>query len=411
MLLDQANPYRPRLPQVLHLDWEDFDSHLSAANDEAIGQEREWSVVAYMAANCNLAEYMFDNLLELKSIASNPAMHVCVLFAGPLITDTFFARLNPGGTLSDDIVFRFSAVNSSDLHTLAMAFQCANIFPARRRLAFLSGHGQGWKGVLLNQNLGRNYANDPARLQSPGPRAICQARIFASLQRTQDHINGRLEKLPQMPRRPPDILAFDACYMGNLEVVTTLAAEARIFVVMEGRAPGEGLPYAKILTELQNNSTQPAEDLARYILKANGEKYEGRDLALRQTALTTAGLVPLTRCACNFDRATRPLQRRGVFQRTSRDGKCRRARSNRKYRFQRIDHSTPQPAPSPKRSGRGPGSSGAILPPGFIVRSPFSRERQRCSLHLCTARHRLRHVLLPTIAKPLPPPRLGSFPR
>ncbi len=149
MLLDQADPYRPHLPEVLHLDWEDFDSHLSVANDEAIGQEREWSVVAYMAANCNLAEYMFDNLLELKSIASNAAMHVCVLFAGPLITDTFFARLNPGGKLSDDVVFRFSGINSTDPRTLTLALKLANIFPAKRRLAFLCGHGRGWKGTCL----------------------------------------------------------------------------------------------------------------------------------------------------------------------------------------------------------------------------------------------------------------------
>jgi Clostripain family len=312
MLLDQANPYRPQLPQMLHLDWEDFDSHLSAANDKPIGQEREWSVVAYMAANCNLAEYMFDDLLELKSIASNAAMHVCVLFAGPLITDTFFARLNPGGKLSDDIVFRFTGINSSDPRTLTMALRCANIFPARRRLAFLSGHGQGWKGVLLNENLGRNYADDPERLKSPGPRAICQARIFASLERTQDSINARVEKLPQTPHGPPDILAFDACYMGNLEVVTTLAAEARIFVVMEGRAPGEGLPYAKILTELQNNPAQPTEDLARYILKANGEKYEGRDLALRQTALSTGGLIPLAQAFVTLTEQL-DLSNEGVF--------------------------------------------------------------------------------------------------
>ena len=152
---------------MLHLDWEDFDSHLSVANDEAIGQEREWSVVAYMAANCNLAEYMFDNLLELKSVASNAAMHVCVLFAGPLITDTFFARLNPGGKLSDDVVFRFSGINSTDPRTLTLALKLANIFPAKRRLAFLCGHGRGWKGAMLSENLAKPYMDNPNRLEAP----------------------------------------------------------------------------------------------------------------------------------------------------------------------------------------------------------------------------------------------------
>ena len=90
-----------------------------------------------------------------------------------------------------------------------------------------------------------------------------------------------------------EILAFDACYMGNMEVVTTLAAEAKIFVVTEGRAPGEGFPYGKILADLQSKPEQTSEDIARYIIQANREKYEDGNLPLRQIALLSDGLAPL----------------------------------------------------------------------------------------------------------------------
>ena len=187
MLFESGNPYRP-MPQTLQLTWEDFDCRLSAANDAAIGELAEWCVVAYMAADNDLAPQIYDNILRMKSVASNAAMHVCVLFDGPLLTDAFFARLTPGGSVRDDICIRFRELRTNDPATLGLATKLASFYPAKHRLFILSGHGNGWRGLLLDENLGSQYMLDPSRLVLPGPGPACDARMHdCSGRRTGKH--------------------------------------------------------------------------------------------------------------------------------------------------------------------------------------------------------------------------------
>ena len=111
MLLDNANPYVDPYPENLTLGLDDFTFEISPANDKAIGQTAEWSVICYMAADCNLAALMFDDLYELKQVGSNDTVHLSAFFCGPLLTDSFFARLNPEGALAEDIVVKYLQVD------------------------------------------------------------------------------------------------------------------------------------------------------------------------------------------------------------------------------------------------------------------------------------------------------------
>jgi hypothetical protein len=293
VLLDQANPYRPSLPEVLHLDAEDFEFKLSDENDRALGRQAEWLVVAYMAANCNLAEYLFDNLQEMKAVGSGPNMHVCVSFAGPMVTDTFFARLNPGTKLSEDVVARYTSVKSNDPNLLGSMLRLAQRYPAKRRLVFLCGHGRGWKGALLNQSLGLAYINGPKRLESPGSPAECQARLLECQKRVQDYISSKGNGDGKTAPDPFEIMAFDACYMGNIEAVAEFVSSARTFLVSEGRAPGQGLPYRRILADLQSNPSQSTEDVANQIILANQAAYGSSGTSVTQTAVSSAAFTTM----------------------------------------------------------------------------------------------------------------------
>ncbi|MBD5656182.1 MAG: hypothetical protein IAI50_13545, partial [Candidatus Eremiobacteraeota bacterium] len=179
MLFDGGNPYRNGPPDTLRLTWEDFDSGISQTNEAAMDREAEWTIVGYFAADNDLAPFIFDNLLAMKSVGSNDAVNVCALFDGPLVTDAFFARLNAGEPLASDIVLRWPELPTNDSKTLAFALQLAGTFPAKRRLVVLGGHGRGWRGALLDQNAGAALIA-AGRVAFPGTQAECTARWLAA---------------------------------------------------------------------------------------------------------------------------------------------------------------------------------------------------------------------------------------
>lgn len=296
MLLEHANPYHPPLPRVLTLGWEDFDFALSSVNRGAIGTVADWTVLAYLAADCDLAAPMYEDLRELKSVGSGAALHVCALFDGPLVTDAYFVRLNAGSSLHDDLVLRWWELQTHQKDTLVMAIQVAAAWPGRRRLLVLGGHGNGWKGLLQDRNIGFEYQRTPGRVRLPGPLDECKARLVQSQLAAQACINERIETVAKPERPRYDVMAFDACYMGNLEAIVELSDHADILVVSEDLVPGEGYPYDRVLRELDANPAQSPVEFARRMVAVTGAAHAEpvrRARPIAQVALASDGLPPL----------------------------------------------------------------------------------------------------------------------
>jgi cysteine peptidase C11 family protein len=305
MLLDNRKLYRNGFPPALQLGWDDFECGLSEDNEGALGHVAEWAVLAYMAADCNLAPYMFDDLWELKLVGSNKDVHVLAMFDGPLLTDSFFARLNPNTPLGQDIILRFGELRSSEASTISLALQLASAYPAKRRLLLLGGHGQCWKGALLDQNIGLLYRKEPGRLFLPGAGSECDARLHACLIRTQARLNLELEKTHHSQTRY-DILAFDACYMGCAEAVAEFAHLANLLVVSEDQVPGDGFAYSSILGGLVNNPAQSPLELASSIVTSTNTMYRTTDQA-RQITLAALAADQMSPFAETFIRLVQAL--------------------------------------------------------------------------------------------------------
>jgi hypothetical protein len=149
MLFGQGNPYRHGLPDVLQLEEADFDFDISPVNLKAVGRVAHWSVFTFMAADDPaLSASMFDDLLEMKSIGSTPDVHISAIFIGPLLTDSLFMRLNVATSFPEDIVLRFLRIESNPKILSETIRNNAAIFPDGKRILILSGHGNGWKGLL-----------------------------------------------------------------------------------------------------------------------------------------------------------------------------------------------------------------------------------------------------------------------
>ncbi len=295
MLLNSSTPY-DTLPKVLQLGWDDFDCGFSHTNEKALDEVADWVVLAYMAADCNLAPYMFDDLLAMKKVGSTERVHVLAWFDGPLLTDAFFARLNAGTTLADDVIFRYNELHVNEAATLTMALQVASAYRAKHKLLLLGGHGSGWRGALIDENAGMHYTKEPGKLLLPGPGAACDARLKDCMLKAQDRLHAALEKVDFAGARF-DVLGLDACYMGSVEAVAHLAGQADLMVVSEDMVPGEGFAYGSILSDLVENPDRTPAELASGIVKRTQAFYADAGAANREitlAVLATAELAPFS---------------------------------------------------------------------------------------------------------------------
>jgi Clostripain family len=97
----------------------------------------------------------------------------------------------------------------------------------------------------------------------------------------------RPEELAQAFRTRPrvDIVGFNSCMMGMLEVYHELRGVVKIGVASEGFAPETSWPYDRILGFLEKKGNVAPEDLARkivqeYLKPPNGHRYTDREVDL-----------------------------------------------------------------------------------------------------------------------------------
>jgi hypothetical protein len=292
MLFDSGNPYRGGPPQILRLAPDDFVCGFSPANKAALRQPAKWNVLVYMAADNSLAAAMYDNLTEMRTVGSTPSMHVSVLFDGPLLTDSFFARLNAGAALGDDIIVRYTELHTNAPGTLTLALRLSALFPAERHLVILSGHGRGWHGALLDDNLGMHYFQEPGALSVLGEQA---ADSYARLSACQLEVQRQIEQAGPPPALHLDILALDACYTGSIEAVQFFASQADTLVVSEDQEPAEGYPYARLLGQLRDHPDWSPAEVAAWLVGETKVFYDepARKRRVTQVALKSAALEPL----------------------------------------------------------------------------------------------------------------------
>ncbi len=290
MLFKSGNPYRGGLPQTVRLSPEDFTFQISKTNLDSINHVAKWTILVYMAADCNLAEYLFDDLMEMKAIGSNPDVNICVLFDGPLLTDSFFARLNQDTELEDDFIARFTDLWSIDQRVLKeIILDHTVLFPAERRLLILSGHGFGWKGVLQDDFTWRQYLKRNAISMPPGDPALYCHQLADLVKQSLPELKKRLNPEDKYKWSKFDIMALDACNMGNLEALSSWYDFTKILIASENQEPGTGYPYDKILQKLKSSpgqdSVQLAEQLVRETKRSYGNSSESdTDLLITQVA-------------------------------------------------------------------------------------------------------------------------------
>lgn len=261
------------------------DADATAGDGRSDDGEREWTVMIYFATHVGnepeLAQAVADNLRAIRSVGAGPYANVIVQYHRPetgRVAGVEDVRLRlpdapPASPSPDDVTDGFEPLGTlgdadqGDPQTLADFVRFATThYPARRYALILHGHGLAWEGFGHDANHAQHHMT---------PTQIADALGAA------------------LPDRRLDLIMFDACLMGTVEVAAELRDRARYFLASETLEVAAGQPYAALLPWLTQHPSLPTEHVVADLAHAYVMYYSirhGYDGPPPPTALTAVGL-------------------------------------------------------------------------------------------------------------------------
>lgn len=208
----------------------------------------DWTVLVYLAADNDLESYALDDFLQMATVGSTDRVNVVVQFDrsqgyvqsyGDWTTCKRF-RITAGMTpTADNALSDLGEPNTGDPQVLTdfLAWGKAS-YPADRYAVILWNHGGGWRSpAQADRNpTWKGIAWD----EDPQAKGDC---LLTAELRTAFDQSGLT----------PDLVGFDACLMGMVEVayeLSRLQHPASVMVASPEVIPGEGWPYDTLLADL-----------------------------------------------------------------------------------------------------------------------------------------------------------------
>lgn len=245
----------------------------------APAQEKDWTILVYMDADNNLEPAGIADFLELSSVGSDANVNVVVQIDRAAgfdstngdWTDTRRYYVTPGmAPLPQNSLQNLGEKNMADPATLAsfVDWGIAN-YPARHVFLVLWDHGDGWQGVVVDDD---PVANDTL---------------------TATDLRTALDTIVATSGRRIDLLGNDACRM-TIEIQYELAPYVDYFVGSEKDEPFDGWPYDRLLASLVAEPTMTPDELASTLVDRYVESYEGiSQYSVALSAVDAAALRPL----------------------------------------------------------------------------------------------------------------------
>ena len=279
-------------------------------SDEDEGPD-EWTLMLYLAGDCDLERAILDNLAETMFVGGNESVNVVALVDRHPAETEFEVDENANGLFSENDIEKkrrytnraigetanWNSVKIFDVYkdeldefedlgeansgagaTLEYFIkQVVENRPAKKYALIIGGHGMAWKSVCPDETSGDSAMN---------MRSLRKA-IMA----------GMDQKL--------ELLGFDACLMANFEVLHSLQDLTRIVVASEESSPGDGWNYASLVRTITKN---PRVD-GMAISKSMGEAFFSYFAKADQSSLSTAtfSAIDMTR----FDAISNRVDRLG----------------------------------------------------------------------------------------------------
>jgi len=244
--------------------------------------EIPWTIIVYMDADNDLSENALDDLNEMECIGSIPGVLNVIAFADFLddLAKIYYIDKDDNSTIVTSTELTDTGLptepnmgNPANLATF-IDYSIEN-FPADNYFLIFWNHGGGFRGFGND-----NSHNDSLTLSE-----------IASVIST----------------RNVDIVGFDACLMGIIEVAHEFKDNVNVFVGSEGIDPMDGWPYDIFFQNLMVNPTPTPNELATQLISdyitsymVNGSASTGPKSYVTLSALNCSRIDRITTVVSDF---------------------------------------------------------------------------------------------------------------
>jgi hypothetical protein len=207
-----------------------------AFNHVHASPEREWTFMVYLDADNNLEDAGIKDLNEMETVGSSDSLAIIVQMDRIPDYDSSNGnwaetrRYNDTENINSDLLENLGELNMGDNNTLSsFVIWAVQTYPAQHYALILWDHGG-------SSSMGPGVCWDDTNTQED-----CL---------TMPEIKEALASIYSTVGKKIDVLAFDACLMGMIEVAYQIRDYVNYMVSSEETEPNDGNPYDMVLTEL-----------------------------------------------------------------------------------------------------------------------------------------------------------------
>lgn len=230
----------------------------------------KWTFMVYIS-DCDLEAAGINDFLEMAGVGSGSELNILVQFDriegydsqyGDWTTCKRFRVMQGMTPTPENALQDIGEVNSGDPAVLEDFVQWGvSNYPAEKYALVLWNHGGGWRKKLES-----GISNF---------KAVCWDDTTG--EKGDPLYTRELEAALNQMDTQPDLIGFDACLMGMMEVAYQIRnTGAKVMVASEAIEPASGWPYTDLLYRLYNNKDWTAAQLGTAIVDEYYLAYEGQ---------------------------------------------------------------------------------------------------------------------------------------
>ncbi len=245
--------------------------------DVASEASNEWTFMVYLDADNNLERAGIDDFLEMADVGSQAGVNIVVQMDRVDGFDVSYGDwkgtrrflIKSGDIPSITPIQDLGEANMGDPDVLQNFVEWASVnYPAKHYALSIWNHGGGWRDIRRNMlDMSRSVAT---RVEPD----IGVSRAIAWDDTDGDKLYMKEVQLAlEATGVKLDIVGFDACLMGMVEVAYAMRNVADYVVGSEDLEPGDGWPYNTILAELVATPSLSPRDLSALIVTKYFDSY------------------------------------------------------------------------------------------------------------------------------------------
>ena len=292
----------------------------------------EWTILVYLAADNDLAEYGLEDLNEMETVGSSKEVNIVVQFDGsadytPEAASSkryFIEKDDDFEKVTSPVVEDLGEVDMGQRKTFTKFLRWGvSQYPARKYFVVLWNHGDGWYNSLDAQYMDVTTSIDTQAIEDG------YSALYADEEKMRLALAHRARRMQKLSAKAPalqpfslkekqgfspfealdsliafdegdgisaltttdlrrslqsvrkllpegqqiEMVGFDACFMGMLEVMYELRHEANYCLASQKTEPGAGWAYDRFLLDLVENPAMNGQQLGQSIIKSFTQYY------------------------------------------------------------------------------------------------------------------------------------------